>query len=76
MKPQMNNSLFGGTDGGMDPQHLNTQQFIGSQGQQSEGQQNNLTGAMGSRGHKRPKSNLDGFFKSSKGGPMNSNELP
>lgn len=72
MKPQMNNSLFGGSnDGGLDAQHLNTQQFVGGPQPEAPGG----LGGVGSRGHhKRPKSNLDGFFKSSKGaGPMQLN---
>jgi len=52
---------------------MNAQQFAngGDPLGQSSGSGLNSRG-----GHKRPKSNLDGFFKSSKGGPINTSELP
>ena len=74
MKPHMNNGLFNSNDA-KDGQHLNTHQFLN--GADPNANANSLIGGVNSRGHhKRPKSNLDGFFKSSKGGPINSNELP
>ena len=52
---------------------MNAQQF--GSGNDQLGQSSGS--GLNSRGnHKRPKSNLDGFFKSSKGGPINTNELP
>ena len=71
----MNNSLFSPTDD-QNNSHLNAQQFISSQDGQQTQQTNALAGANSRGNHKRPKSNLDGFLKSSKNGSMNSNELP
>ena len=60
VKGQISNGLFSAADG-QDP----SQQFA------------DPSGGLNSRSnHKRPKSNLDGFLKSSKQGPINSNELP